>query len=304
MGASTDSGSLMAGFPGQGVQFPGMGRRLAESSDAARGTFERASAHLGLDVLDLFADPERIHDLEVAGVATLVCSVAASEAALEEGMNPGIVVGHSLGEYAALVCADALSLEDALDLVGVRARETAAAATQAPGAMSALTGVGWEQASQMCAEIPQVWVANDNHPEQVVVSGVIGSLEILEDKARTAGARVRRLAVAGAFHCPLMAPAVSPLAAALAGVEVRAPARVVVSSTTATVVEDPQRISQLLLDQLTGPVRFTETIAQAWVLGARRLVECGPKPVLAGLVKRMPQDWAITGVSDAAPARA
>lgn len=299
MAPAPSAQTLAMAFPGQGAQFPGMGAALAGADHHAAAVFTQAGTHLGSDLHALLADPETIDDLEVTGLATLVCSVAAGRAAIGAGADPQVVLGHSLGEYAALVIADSLAFEDALDLVSVRARVTSAAAARTPGAMSALVGIGWDAAQELCEGAGEVWVANDNHPTQVVVSGLTGAVEQVEELARERGVRVSRLAVAGAFHCPLMAAARDELGEALAGVGIRPPSRTLVSSTTALREDDPVRIARLLLDQLVGPVRFTQAVSLSWSLGARRMVECGPRPVLAGLLRRMPDKWGIEAVSDA-----
>lgn len=286
-------------FPGQGVQFAGMGASLIAHSPAARECFEEASDHLGYDIAALCADPERIDQLDVAQPAILVCSVAAFRAAVAGGEDPAVVIGHSLGEYAAMVAAEALSFDDALRLVSIRARETAAVAHRIPGAMTALIGIGWDEALELCEGIEGVWIANDNHPRQVVASGLEGAIETLEATARSRRIRSHRLAVDGAFHCPLMEPAAEAIHAALSDVSFHEPSRVIISSTSAIAELNPERLAWILVEQLTGPVRFTPTLSFAWMVGIRRLIECGPKPVLGGLVSRMDDAWEVESISEA-----
>ena len=276
-------------FPGQGAQAVGMGRALAESHELARRAFEEADDVLGYALSDVcFAGPaERLTATDVCQPALVTVSVAAWRVAREEaGLEPGLMMGHSLGEYSALVAAGAMSFADALRITAERGAAMRAAGRVAPGAMAALLGASDADAEALAAEAGDAWPANYNCPAQVV-----------EGLAVARGVRVARLQVDGAFHSPLMAPAAERLRPALAAWEPVPPAPPFLSTTTCA-VEPPERLRDVLLGQLTSPVRFGAAVERALEMGARTFVELGPGRVLSGLVRRVRRDAGVVQVGE------
>lgn len=281
-------GATCACFPGQGVQGIGMAGDLVTHSAAAR-VFEEASDALGWDVARMCAEgpAERLDDTAVAQPAIVTVSVAGALVRLAEGESFDCVLGHSLGECSALVIAEVLSIADACRLVAARGRITAEVAAATPGSMCALLGADIADITAWCAQIGDVWAANDNCPGQVVASGRTDAVDALIARARDAGAKARRLAIAGAFHCPLMEDAVAPMRAAIAHAQFRPPTRAVMSATTARWEPDATRWPDIIASQLTHPVRFREAVLAAHADGVARFVDCGPGQVIAGLVRRI-----------------
>jgi [acyl-carrier-protein] S-malonyltransferase len=274
-------------FPGQGVQHVGMGKALAETYPVARRTFSEASDVLGYDIAKAcFFGPEgRLNATLTCQPAIVTVSVAALRVAEQHGLRGDIVMGHSLGEYTALVANGSLRFSDALTIVARRAELTADVAAETPGAMVALLGVAVGAARKLCAQAGEVWVANDNCPGQVVASGHRAGVERLLEIARVERVRTRLLDVDGAFHSRVMAPAVDGLRTALRGVRIGTPTMPFLSSTTAR-LETGDGIRDLLVRQLTSPVRFRAAVRSALPLGVDRFVELGPRSVLGGLVSR------------------
>jgi len=278
-------------FPGQGAQAVGMGRELHDAFPVARRTFEEADDVLGYALSEVcFAGPaDRLTQTDVCQPALVAVSVAAWRVAAEHGLTGDLVMGHSLGEYSALVAAGAIGFDAALRLVAERGAAMQAAADARPGAMAAVLGAGDDEVAELCARARDVWPANFNCHGQVVVSGTVDGIDRLLRLVAEAGGRATRLQVAGAFHSPLMAPAADRLAPALAAWEPSAPEVPFLSTTTAE-REGPERMRAILLDQLTAPVRFGAAVSRALDLGATRFVELGPGRVLSGLVKRVRRD--------------
>jgi [acyl-carrier-protein] S-malonyltransferase len=278
-------------FPGQGAQAVGMGRELAEAFPAARRAFEEAGDVLGYDLAEVcFEGPaERLTRTDVCQPAILAASVAAWRAAAEHGLAGDLVMGHSLGEYSALVAAGSLGYPEALALVAERGAAMQEAGERRPGGMAALLGMSDADAEALCAEAGDVWPANLNCPGQVVASGTLDGIERLMDLVAARGGKATRLAVGGAFHSPLMAPAAARLEPALAAWSPAEPDPRFLSTTTAS-LEPVGRLRATLLAQLTSPVRFGAAVEEALRLGATRFVELGPGRVLSGLVRRVRRD--------------
>jgi [acyl-carrier-protein] S-malonyltransferase len=280
---------IVAMFPGQGSQSVGMGAALADAFPTARRTFEEADDVLGYALSEIcFAGPaERLTETHVCQPALVATSTAAFRVAQEEaGLAPGLVIGHSLGEYSALVAAGAMGFAEALRIVAERGAAMREAGAASPGAMAAVLGLGDDEVEALAGEAGEAWPANYNCPGQVVVSGTVAAIDRLLALAVERGARATRLAVDGAFHSPLVASAADRLRPALEAWE-PAPADPPFLSTTTVAVEPPDRLRGILLDQVTAPVRFGDGVRAAVELGAERFVEVGPGKVLSGLVRRV-----------------
>ena len=285
-------------FPGQGAQAVGMGVDLVRAFPVAGETFAAADAALGYPLSEICFDgpAERLTATEVCQPAILTTSVAAWRVARDHGLGAELVLGHSLGEYSALVAAGAIGFEEAVRLVAERGAAMQDAGTRRPGAMAALIGVDDATAATLASRAGDVWPANFNCPGQVVVSGSVEGVERLLQHAEDDGVRVTRLAVSGAFHTPLMAPAAERLAPALQAWEPAEPHPAFLSTTTCA-IEPAERLREVLLDQLTSPVRFGDAIEVALERGVDRFVELGPGRVLSGLVRRVRRGVETVSVS-------
>jgi [acyl-carrier-protein] S-malonyltransferase len=276
-------------FPGQGSLEAGMGRDIAEAVPEAMEVFERASEASGLDLKRLcFESPlEDIVDTAVQQPALVAASLAILAAIRARGIEPDYVVGHSVGEFAALAAASALETEDAVELVRERGLAMAEAARQHPGSMAAILGLEDEVVEMLCRKIIGVWPANYNCPGQIVVSGEDPAVDECCSEAEREGARrAIKLKVSGAFHSPLVARAADRLRPALERVRFSEPIAPFMSTVTAK-IEPAQRMGTVLVDQLTAPVRFTHATTELMREGVRTFVEVGPGNVLSGLVKRI-----------------
>jgi [acyl-carrier-protein] S-malonyltransferase len=289
-------------FPGQGSLEVGMGRDIAAAVPEALEVFERASAAAGLDLQRLCfeAPEEELVETEVQQPALVATSLAVLAALKERGIKPDFVVGHSVGEFAALAAAGALKVEEAVALVRERGLAMAEAARTNPGSMAAILGLDDEVVERICRRILNVWPANYNCPGQIVVSGENSAVTEACLVAEEEGARrAVKLRVSGAFHSPLVARAADRLKPALERVKFAEPDSPFMSTVTAR-VESARRMAPLLVEQLTAPVRFTQA-AQALIRdGAHTFVEVGPGNVLSGLVKRI--DRSVKTVSVSTPA--
>jgi [acyl-carrier-protein] S-malonyltransferase len=293
-------------FPGQGSQAPGMGLDFAEFDEAAADLYQWASACLGWDLTETLrtASPDELRQTYIAQPAIFCVSVAALRALEAVGVpRPAYVAGHSLGEFSALVAAGALSFEAGLLLVARRAEAMQRAADARPGSMSSVLGLsaeGVEMAVEATAQDQVLAVANDNAPGNVVVSGEWAALERLPAAAKELGAkRVVPLNVGGAFHSPLMAPAVEAFEPHLAAAPLRDPAIPVVANATAEPVTDAEELRMLLARQLTGRVRWTESVRRMAALGVDTFIEVGPGTVLSGLIKRTVEGTKVLAAGDA-----
>ena len=288
-------------FPGQGSQFPGMGKALYERSAEAREMMDRANEILGFPITDIMfgEDAEALKATRVTQPAIFIHSVVL---ALCSGLEaPAMVAGHSLGEFSALAAAGAMDFEDALRLVAVRASAMQKCCEQVPGTMAAVIKLPTETVEEICASCAGLVIpANYNSEGQIVISGEAEAVAEACAKMKEAGAkRALPLAVSGAFHSPLMEPARLELAEAIEKTPFRAPACPVYQNVTALPSTDPDVIKDNLLRQLTSPVRWTQTVQNMVADGADSFLEIGPGTVLQGLVKRIAPEVAdIQGISE------
>jgi [acyl-carrier-protein] S-malonyltransferase len=295
-------------FPGQGSQAVGMGKALADGSAAAREVFAEVDEALGQKLSELMfgGTIETLTLTENAQPALMAAAVAAARTVAERSGKTladfaGFVAGHSLGEYSALAAAGAISVADAARLLRLRGRSMQKAVPVGVGAMAALLGLDLDQARDVAARASTAdsicTAANDNAPGQVVVSGHKDAVERAIALAAELGAkRSILLPVSAPFHCPLMAPAAEAMRAALAEIEIRAPAVPVVANVTAALVTAPDEIRRLLVEQVTGTVRWRESVLYMKSAGVQELVELGAGKVLAGLAKRIDRDLAAVSL--------
>ena len=291
-------------FPGQGSQAIGMGRAFSATSGAAKCVFEEANDALGFDLRRvMFEGP----DAELALTANtqpavLTASVAAAAACAERGLTPGLVAGHSLGEYSALVVAGALPLADAVRVVRRRGELMQAAVPVGTGAMAAIMGVGADVVEQVCTDAAHgevVEIANVNSELQIVIAGHRTAVErAVALVAERGGRKSVLLPVSAPFHCALMASAAEGLATALAGVKVSDPAIPVVRNVDGSVTRRAADVVPLLLRQVASPVRWTDCVQRLAAEGASAFVEVGPGRVLTGLVKRIVANARTAAVED------
>ena len=283
-------------FPGQGAQAIGMGKALAEAYPQARAVFDEVDAALGekLSALIWDGDIETLTLTANAQPALMATSIAALRALEAEGFGIGqaaYVAGHSLGEYSALCAAGALGLADTARLLRIRGRAMQDAVPVGLGAMAALLGLDFAAATEVAAEAAQGEVcqaANDNDPAQVVVSGHKAAVERALDIAKAKGAkRAILLPVSAPFHCALMAPAAEVMAGALASVVILKPVVPVVANVRAEAVSDPDMIRQLLVEQVTGSVRWRESVLWMQSAGVSEYWEIGAGKALSGMIKRI-----------------
>ncbi|PKP75690.1 MAG: [acyl-carrier-protein] S-malonyltransferase [Alphaproteobacteria bacterium HGW-Alphaproteobacteria-6] len=283
-------------FPGQGAQVVGMGRALADTYPAARAVFDEVDAALGEPLSQLIWEgtAEALTLTENAQPALMATSIAALRALEAEGIGIGsaaYVAGHSLGEYSALCAAGALSLADTARLLRLRGRAMQAAVPVGVGAMAALLGLDLATAVEVAAEAAAGEVcqaANDNDPAQVVISGHRGAVERALEIAKARGAkRAILLPVSAPFHCALMEPAARAMAEALDGVAIRAPAVPLVANVRAAAVDDPAVIRALLVEQVTGSVRWRESVQWMAAQGVTEFWEIGAGKALSGMIRRI-----------------
>ena len=284
-------------FPGQGSQFPGMAQELYP---AHKELMERANEILGFRITDIMfgVDEEALKATRVTQPAIFIHSTVL---ALSQTEQPDMVAGHSLGEFSALVAAGALSFEDGLRLVALRAQAMQECCEKVAGAMAAIIKLPAQVVEEICAGIPGVVPANYNSPGQVVISGDETGIDEACVKFKEAGAkRALKLAVSGAFHSPLMEPAREELAKAIEATPFSTPRCPIYQNVSALPTTDPEEIKKNLLEQLTSPVRWTQTVQNMLSDGAQRFVELGPGTVLQSLVKRIADPEAgiqIEGIS-------
>ena len=287
-------------FPGQGSQFPGMGKDLYQNSPVAKELFDKANSILGFNITDIMFDgsAEDLKATKVTQPAVFLHSVILAKC--YEGFAPDMVAGHSLGEFSALAAAGALEFEDALRLVAIRAGAMQKCCEKVPGTMAAIIGLTNEQIEEICASVEgKVVAANYNSEGQVVISGEAAAVEEACQKAKDAGAkRALPLAVSGAFHSPLMEPAREELAKAISATPFHTPECPIYQNVSAKAETDPEVIKSNLLSQLTSPVRWTQSVKNMMADGASYFMEIGPGTVLQGLVRRTAgADVQIEGIS-------
>lgn len=289
-------------FPGQGAQFSGMGKLLYEQNDKARGYFEQANGILGFRITDIMfsGSPEELKETKVTQPAVFLHSVIAYKTL--ENPKPDMVAGHSLGEFSALVANGVLSFEDGLKLVSIRAQAMQKACEINPSTMAAILALPDEKVEEICKQIEQesgevVVPANYNCPGQLVISGSLKGIDLACEALKQAGAkRALVLPVGGAFHSPLMEPAREELAAAIEVTSFHRPSAPVYQNITAAAVTDPQAIKANLIAQLTGAVKWTQTIQQMVADGATNFTECGPGKVLQGLIGKISREATTDGI--------
>ena len=278
-------------FPGQGAQFPGMGKDLYETSAVAKDLFERANEILGFRITDIMFEgtAEELKETKVTQPAVFLHSVILAKV-LE--VKPDMVAGHSLGEFSALVVNGALSFEDGLKLVSKRALAMQKACEITPSTMAAVLNLEDNIVEDICASIDGVVVAaNYNCPGQLVISGEYKAVELACEKMKEAGAkRALILPVGGAFHSPMMEPASSALAAAIEATTFSNPTCPVYQNVTAKAVSNPSEIKNNLISQLTGAVKWTQSVNQMIADGATSFTEVGPGKVLVGLVNKIDKE--------------
>lgn len=277
-------------FPGQGSQFSGMGKNLYDHSSAARERFEHANDILGFDISNTMfsGSDEELKETKVTQPAIFLHSVILAEA-LGSGFQPDMVAGHSLGEFSALVAAGALDFAAGLRLVSQRAQAMQKACEAQPSTMAAILGLDDDVVEEVCANTEGIVVAaNYNCPGQLVISGEVPAVkQACEDLSAAGARRALMLPVGGAFHSPLMEPARQELAAAIDAAAINAPRCPIYQNVTATAETEPDIIKGNLIDQLTAPVRWTQTMTNMLADGASEVIEVGPGKVLQGLFKKI-----------------
>lgn len=276
-------------FPGQGSQFPGMAKALYEGNAKGKELLEKANDILGFRITDIMFEgtPDDLKATRVTQPAIFLHSVVLAKC--YEGFRPDMVAGHSLGEFSALAAAEAISFEDALRLVYIRATQMQLCCEKVPGTMAAIVGLPDEKVEEICSSCDGIVIpANYNCGGQVVISGEKTAVEQACEKAKAEGAkRALPLAVSGAFHSPLMEPARIELGKAIEETRIVEPICPIYQNVSAQAVTDPLTIKKNLLAQLTSPVRWTQSVRNMLADGADYFMEIGPGTVLQGLVKRI-----------------
>lgn len=290
-------------FPGQGSQFKGMGKNLYDNNASAKRLFEQANDILGFRISDIMFEgsDEDLKQTKVTQPAVFLHSVIAYKAI--DGAKPDMVAGHSLGEFSALVANGALSFEDALRLVSIRAQAMQRACELNPSTMAAVLALADDKVEEICAAVTKetgevVVAANYNCPGQLVISGSLKGIDIACERMKAAGAkRALVLPVGGAFHSPLMAPAKEELQQAIESTSFYAPTCAVYQNVAAKAVLDRDEIKNNLIAQLTSAVRWTQSVQSMITDGADKFTEVGPGKVLQGLVQKIDKTMAVDGVS-------
>ncbi len=290
-------------FPGQGSQFSGMGKHLYDTNDLAKELFEKANDLLGFRISDVMfgGTDEELKQTNITQPAIFLHSVIAYKTLVQT--NPDMVAGHSLGEFSALVANQVLTFEDALQLVSIRAKAMQKACEMQPSTMAAVLALADEKVEEICAAITAetgeiVVAANYNCPGQLVISGSIKGIEIACERMKAAGAkRALVLPVGGAFHSPFMASAKAELAAAIEATTFHTASCPVYQNVVAMAVSEASEIRKNLIDQLTGAVRWTQSVQAMTTDGATQFTECGPGKVLQGLVQKIYKEAVVSGVN-------
>ena len=287
-------------FPGQGAQFTGMGLDLYEKSPLAQELFEQANSILGFSITDIMFEgtAEELKQTKVTQPAIFLHSVILAKV-LGEDFKPDMVAGHSLGEFSALVASNALSFEDGLKLVSTRARAMQKACEMQESTMAAVLGLEDEVVEEVCDSVDGVVVAaNYNCPGQIVISGEVEAINKACDILKEKGAkRALVLPVGGAFHSPLMEPAREELAKAIEETTFNTPICPVYQNVVAKGVTDPAEIKENLVSQLTGAVKWTQSVQQMVADGGTEFIEVGPGKVLQGLMRKIDRNVAASGAS-------
>jgi [acyl-carrier-protein] S-malonyltransferase len=287
-------------FPGQGSFEAGMGKDVAEAVPEAMAVYDEGSESSGVDLKKLCFDSpvEALVETDVQQPALVATSLSFDAALRAHGIHPDFVVGHSVGEFAALGSAQSMSARDAIALVRERGLAMAAAAKEHPGSMAAILGLADEVVEALCRKISNVWPANYNCPGQLVISGETPSVDEACGEAEREGARrAVKLRVSGAFHSPLVARAGDRLRPAIEKVHI-AEGKAAFMSTVTAKLEDAQKYRELLIEQLTAPVKFTQSARELINQGVTTFVEVGPGNVLSGLLKRIDRSVKTFSVRD------
>jgi [acyl-carrier-protein] S-malonyltransferase len=287
-------------FPGQGSYEAGMGRDVAEAVPEAMAVYEAGSVASGLDLRQIcFHDPvENLLDTKLQQPALVATSLAINEAIRSRGITPDFVVGHSVGEFAALGAARSIPADQAIGLVTQRGIAMAEAAQERPGSMAAILGLADEVVEGLCKRISNVWPANYNCPGQIVISGEDDAVgECCAEAEREGARRAIRLRVSGAFHSPLVERAADKLRPAVEKIHFADPRTAFMSTVTAK-IEEASHYRELLVRQLTAPVKFTQAARELVGKGVTVFVEVGPGNVLSGLLKRIDRSVRTVSVSD------
>jgi len=286
-------------FPGQGSQFPGMGKAIVEQSETAKKLVEQANTELGFDLAAIMfsGTEEELRRTDVTQPAIFLHSMLAYTTL--NNPQPAMVAGHSLGEFSALVAAGVLSFTDGLRLVAARANAMQKACELEPGTMAAVLGLDDQKVEAICSSITDIVVpANYNCPGQLVISGSVAGIEKACIALKEAGAkRALVLPVGGAFHSPLMKAAEEELQGAIQSITFNAPSCTVYQNVVAMPVTDPATIKQNLINQLTGPVKWTQSVQAMVADGATEFTEVGPGKVLQGLIQKIQKEVSVNGVS-------
>ncbi|MCW3463304.1 ACP S-malonyltransferase [Chitinophaga nivalis] len=290
-------------FPGQGSQFPGMGKNLYDTNAKAKELFEQANEILGFRISDIMftGTEEDLKQTKVTQPAVFLHAVIAF--LCTENAQPEMVAGHSLGEFSALVANGVLSFEAALRLVAIRANAMQKACEQQPSTMAAVLALDDAKVEEICAAVTAetgeiVVAANYNCPGQLVISGTLAGIDIACERMKAAGAkRAMKLPVGGAFHSPLMAPAKEELKAAIEEATFNTPSCPVYQNVVAAAVTDAAAIKQNLIDQLTGAVKWTQSVQAMIADGAHEFTEVGPGKVLQGLVQKINKETVVNGIN-------
>lgn len=285
-------------FPGQGAQFPGMGKDLYEHSSFARELFKQANTLLGFNLTEIMFEGtvDDLKQTRVTQPAIFLHSVLLAKTLPE--FSPEMVAGHSLGEFSALVVSNAINFEDGLMLVSKRAMAMQKACELQPSTMAAIVGLDDKTVEEVCASVDDIVVpANYNCPGQLVISGTVAGIDKACELLTAKGAkRALKLVVGGAFHSPLMEPAREELAAAIKATNFHKPACPVYQNVNAMPVTAPEKIRENLIAQLTAPVRWTQTVENMLKDGATYFTEIGPGKVLQGLIKKVDKNAETAGV--------
>lgn len=293
-------------FPGQGSQYPGMADPWLEHP-AGKDILDRTSEALGWDVVERSRDPEALNHTETVQLGVLACDLAAFAVLQAEGVPCHAAAGHSLGEYAALVASGAMDLEAGLATVMARAEAMGQAGREQPGTMTAILGMSVEDAREVCEVAGRgdiLAVANENAPKQIVLSGSVAAVERAEALARDRGAKALRLQVAGAFHSPLMRPALQLVRDAVSKVDFRTPGFVIVPNVSAKPTTQSLVLRDLLSRHLVSPVKWDASMRAMGDLGITFFIEAGPGDVLAKLARRAVPGATVRPVGSPADARA
>jgi [acyl-carrier-protein] S-malonyltransferase len=290
-------------FPGQGSQFSGMGKTLYDNNSIAKELFEQANEIAGFRISDIMFNgaEEDLKQTNVTQPAVFLHAVIAFKVLAD--VKPDMVAGHSLGEFSALVANNVLSFQDAFKLVSIRAKAMQRACELSPSTMAAVLALADDKVEEVCAAVQKetgeiVVPANYNCPGQLVISGSLKGIEIACEQMKAAGAkRALVLPVGGAFHSPLMLPAKEELTAAIETATFNIPSCPVYQNIVALGITDPNQIKRNLIDQLTGAVRWTQSVQEMVVDGATHFTEVGPGKVLQGLVQKINKEMVTDGVS-------